>query len=284
MSPDEKLGRRVIGAFVFGLVVALFDAILDIVSDRLGSPTAHTVLNDLIIGATAGIFAYAWMSRETAKIAQELSLQKHLEENAQNERKRIALELHDTVCQTQTGVIMQLECAVDALGESPEARGYVNRALQLVRDSLTEMRCALWDLYPEELQKVQLKGAMERLVKELTANNGLASHFSVDGMIRPLPPEIEKGLLRISQEALSNVVKHAQAREVQIKLSFDSQRARLYVKDDGQGFRHELVPGGFGLTSMENRTKALGGVCTIHSEPGHGTEVHASIPIPPAVN
>src|ERR1700740_666424 len=91
---------------------------------------------------------------------------------------------------------------------------------------------------------------MERLVKELTANNGLASHFSVDGMIRPLPPEIEKGLLRISQEALSNVVKHAQAREVQIKLSFDSQRARLYVKDDGQGFRHELVPGGFGLTSV----------------------------------
>ena len=103
-------------------------------------------------------------------------------------------------------------------------------------------------------------------------------------MIRRLPLEIEKGLLRISQEALSNVVKHAQAHEVRIELFLDSQRARLCVKDDGQGFRPELNPGSFGLTSMQDRTQSLGGVWTIHSEPGRGTEVHASIPISPVIN
>ena len=106
----------------------------------------------------------------------------------------------------------------------------------------------------------------------------------MEGAVRPLPPDMEKCLLRISQEALSNVVKHAQAHEVQIELFFDSQLARLCVKDDGQGFQTESAPGSFGLTSMEDRTKALGGVWTIHSEPGRGTEVHASIPIPPAMN
>ena len=160
----------------------------------------------------------------------------------------------------------------------------MHRALRLVRGSLTEMRCALWDLYPEELQKVDLKSAIEHLVKDMTAGNAVSVQFSFDGMTRRLPLEIEKGLLRISQEAMANVVKHAQAREVRIELSLDSERVRLCVRDDGQGFQPELNPGSFGLTSMQDRTRALGGVWTINSEPGRGTEVHASIPIPSVMN
>ena len=108
--------------------------------------------------------------------------------------------------------------------------------------------------------------------------------FLLSGTRRRLPLEIEKGLLRISQEALSNIVKHAKAHEVRIELFLDPQRARLCVKDDGQGFDSELNPGSFGMTSMQDRTKALGGVWSIRSEPGGGTEVHASIPIPPVMN
>ena len=189
-----------------------------------------------------------------------------------------------TVCQAQTGAIMHLECAGDSLGDNLEAREHLHRALQLIRGGMTEMRCALWDLYPEELQKADLRSAIEFLVKDLTAGNGLSVQFSFDGKIWRLPPETEKGLLRISQEALSNVVKHARAREVRIEVFLDSQRARLCVKDDGQGFLPELNSGSLGLTSMEDRTKALGGVWTIQSEPGCGTEVHASIPISPAMN
>ncbi len=284
MSPDEKFGRHAIGALALGLFVTLANSLVDVLFDRMGVRTAGTVLNDLIIGAAAGLFAYFWMSRQDAKISMEQATQKIVEESVQQERKRIALELHDTVCQAQTGAILQLECAGDFLGENPEAREHVSRALQLVRESVAEMRCALWDLFPEELEKVHLKAALEHLIKDLTEGNGLTAHFSLEGMNRTLPPEIERGLLRISQEALSNVVRHAQAHEVQIQLFLDSQRARLSVKDDGRGFQPGLGPGSFGLTSMEDRTKALGGVWTIHSEPGCGTEVHASIPIPPAVN
>ena len=284
MLPDEKRARRVVGAFVLGVFVALVNFVLDVSIVRLGVVPHTTVLNDLIIGAAAGFFAYIWMARQTAKTELELSTQKLMEETVQKERKRIALELHDTVCQAQTAAIMHLECAGDSLDENPEAREQVFRALQLVRGSMTEMRCALWDLYPEELEKADLRSAIESLVKDLTAGNGLIVEFSLDGMIRRLPPETEKGLLRISQEALSNVVKHAQAHEVRIELFLDSQRARLSVKDDGHGFQPELQPGSFGLSSMQDRTKALGGVWTIHSELGRGTEVHASIPIPPATN
>jgi signal transduction histidine kinase len=284
MSPGESLGRRIIGCFILGVSVALANFTLDVFFSRLRTVPPTTVLNDLIIGAAAALLAYIWVSRQDAKHELELSREKLTQEAVQEERKRMALELHDTVCQANTGAIMHLELAGDSLGTNSEAQEHVHRALQLVRGSMTEMRCALWDLYPEELQKVDLKSAIEYLVKDLTAGNAISVQFCFDGMTRRLPLEIEKGLLRISQEALSNVVKHAQAREVRIELFLDSQQARLSVKDNGQGFQPELNPGSFGLTSMQDRTKALGGVWTIHSEPGSGTEVHASIPIPPVMN
>jgi signal transduction histidine kinase len=281
MSPDERFGRRIIGSFVLGVCVALANFVVDLSFTRMGSARDTNVLNDLIIGAAAALLAYVWVSRQDAKHALELSREKLMQEVIDAERKRIALELHDTVCQAHSGMIMHLELAGDSLGENLAAQTHVHRALQLVRGSMAEMRCALWDLYPEELEKVDLKNAIETLVKDLTADNGLSVQFSLDGKIRRLPPNIEKGLLRISQEALSNIAKHAQAREVRIDLFIDSERARLSVKDDGLGFQPDLNAGSFGLTSMQDRTKALGGVWTIHSEPGHGTQVHASIPIPP---
>lgn len=284
MSPDERLGRRIIGSFVLGLGIAMANFALDRLFARMGAARDTNILNDLIIGAAAAVLAYVWVSRQDVKHALELSREKLMQEAIQAERKRMALELHDTVCQAHTGSIMHLELAGDFLDDNPAARTHVHRALQLVRGSMTEMRCALWDLYPEELEKLDLKNAIELLVKDLTADNGLSVQFSLDGKIRRLPLDIEKGLLRISQEALSNIVKHAQAREVRIDLFLDSERARLSVKDDGQGFQLDLNAGSFGLTSMQDRTKAMGGIWTIHSEPGHGTEVHASIPIPPVMS
>lgn len=284
MSPDERLGRRIIGSFVLGLGVAMANFALDRLFARMGAARDTNVLNDLIIGAAAAVLAYVWVSRQDVKHALELSREKLMQEAIHSERKRIALELHDTVCQAHTGSIMHLELAGDFLGDNPAARTHVHRALQLVRGSMTEMRCALWDLYPEELEKLDLKNAIELLVKDLTADNGLSVQFSLDGKIRRLPLDIEKVLLRISQEALSNIVKHAQAREVRVDLFLDAERARLSVKDDGQGFQPDLNAGSFGLTSMQDRTKALGGIWTIHSEPGRGTEVHASIPIPPVTS
>lgn len=283
MSRDENLGRRIIGSFTLGVFVALVNYVLDISFIRLGVLPTTTALNDLIIGAAAGSLSYIWVTRQAGKHALELSKEKSLQEAVHDERKRLALELHDTVCQAHTVAIMHLECASSSLGDNPAAQEHLHRALQLVRVSTTEMRCALWDLFPEELQRADIKTALESVVRDLTADNGLKVEFSVDGIIRRLPHEAEKCLLRVSQEALSNVLKHAQAHEVRIDLFLDSQRARLCVKDNGQGFNPDLNPASFGLASMRDRTQSLGGVCTIHSEPGHGTEVHASIPIPSAI-
>jgi signal transduction histidine kinase len=284
MPPDEKPRRRVFGAVILGLFIAVVNYVLDRVFDRLGHPSATTFFNDLIIGSAAGLFAFIWMARQAARNALARQAEKLSEEILQKERKRIALELHDTVCQEQTGAILQLEVAGNRMEDNSKEREHVFRALHLIRESNMEMRCALWDLYPEELQKVHLKGAIESLVKDLISSNELTARLSVEGMIRPLPADVEKCLLRISQEALSNVVKHAQAHEVQIDLFYDSCAARLKVKDDGLGFQPTSAPRSFGLNSMQERTRALGGEWTIHSEPGHGTEVHASVPIPPAMD
>lgn len=282
MSPEESLGRRIVGSFVFGLFVAVSNFGIDRLFARMGAARDTNVLNDLLIGAAAALLGYIWMSRQEVKHTLELSRERVMQEAIQGERKRMAFELHDTVCQAHTAAIMHLELAGDTLGENLAASEHLNRALNLVRGSTTEIRCALWDLYPEELQKVGLKKAIEHLVRDLTADSRIDVQFSLTGKIHGLPPDVEKGLLRICQEALSNVVKHAQAREVRIELVLDSGRARLSVKDDGQGFEPELSSGSLGLTSMQNRTKTLGGVWTIQSEPGRGTEVNASIPIPPA--
>jgi signal transduction histidine kinase len=159
MSSDEKLERRVFGAFAIGIFVAMVDFVLDVSLVHSTNTPATTVLNDLIIGTAAGLFAYFWMARQAAKNARELATQKLMEKTVHRERKRIAMDLHDTVCQAQAAAIMQLECAGDSLDDhSGIARQQVLRALQLLRGSMTEMRCALWDLYPEEKQKVHLKG------------------------------------------------------------------------------------------------------------------------------
>jgi signal transduction histidine kinase len=147
---------------------------------------------------------------------------------------------------------------------------------------MAEMRCALWDIYPDELQTATLGSAIERLSRDLTAGTPLDVRYSQRGTVRRLPPDVERNLLRISQEALSNVVRHAKAHEVEIDLFLDAQQARLCIKDDGQGFVTDMTPGSFGLTFMQDRARALGGLSWIRSEPGRGTEVHASIPIPPA--
>jgi signal transduction histidine kinase len=279
MPSDEKLGRRIVASLVLGVFIGVANFTFDVSFPRFHTVSATTVLNDIVIGAAAGLLAYIWVTRQTTRHALELTREKLTQEVIHRERKRVALDLHDTVCQAHTAAMMHLECAQDSPEMSSETREHLHRALLLVRGATTEMRCVLWDLYPEELQKVDLRTAIELLAKNLTANTGLSVQVSVDGAVDRLPQNIESGLLRITQEALSNVVKHAQARCVRVELVVRFGQACLCVKDDGQGFRAEHEPGTFGLNSMENRTKALGGTWEIHSEQGQGSEIRASIPI-----
>ena len=284
MSPGERLGRRIIGSLALGVFVTLANFALDIFVSRRDGIHATNTLNDFLIGVVVALLGYAWVSRRDAKQALELSTERLTREAIDKERKRIALEIHDSVGQALAGAILHLELAGEFLAANQSAHEHVRRAFHLVCGSMTDMRCALWDLYPEELQKLDLKSAIECLVKDWTTSERLKVHFCVNGLPRRLPLETEKALLRICQEALSNAVRHAQAREVRIQLFFDSKEARLHVKDDGQGFQPEQITESFGLISMQNRVQSSGGVWTLHSEPGCGTDVQVSIPIPLAMD
>jgi signal transduction histidine kinase len=279
MSPEEQVARRITSASVIGGLAALANFALDFSLDRLGIVLATNALNDLLIGIATGTMAYIWISRQAAAHARELSSEKIKQRAVDEERKRIALELHDTVSQDLTSIVLQLESAGQNVNQHSEI---VEGILQTARRGLAEMRYALWDLYPEELGRLDLGGAIERLSKDVATGTPLNVQCSVNGLIRRLPPNVEKNLLRISQEALFNVVKHAKAHEVSIELLLDEQRAELSVKDDGQGFQADSIPAGFGLQTMHDRATLLGGDFHICSECGHGTEIRASIPIPRA--
>jgi signal transduction histidine kinase len=198
------------------------------------------------------------------------------------ERTRLAHEIHDTLAQGLTGIVMQLEAADEALADTPaDTRRHMDRARQLARASLAEARRSVRALRPQALTDSDLPTALPLLVEQVTAQTPLKAQVQVHGTPAPLPPEVENALLRISQEALTNTMKHAQARTVQFALTFDAAAVRLRVTDDGRGFDPRLVATreGFGLVSMRERAERIGGRFTLTSQPPYGTTVRVVVPI-----
>jgi signal transduction histidine kinase len=200
------------------------------------------------------------------------------------ERTRLAREIHDTLAQGLTGIVVQLEAAEDALAEPPtEAQAHIARARHLARASLAEARRSVRALRPQALTNSDLPTALPRLVEQVTAQTPLQAQVQVHGTLYPLSPEVESALLRIGQEALTNTVKHAHAHTVQLALTFDATAVRLQVTDDGQGFapQQAVTPEGFGLVNMRERAERIGGCFTLTSRPAQGTTVQVVVPMTP---
>jgi signal transduction histidine kinase len=198
------------------------------------------------------------------------------------ERTRLAREIHDTLAQGLTGIVVQLEAAEDALAETPaEAQAHMARARQLARASLAEARRSVRALRPQALTDSDLPTALPRLAEQVTAQTPLQAQVQVHGTPCPLPPEVENALLRIGQEALINTVKHAQASTVQLALTFDAAAVCLRVTDDGRGFdpQRAATHEEFGLVSMQERAERIGGRFTLTSWPTHGTTVMVVVPM-----
>jgi signal transduction histidine kinase len=196
-----------------------------------------------------------------------------------DERQRMAREIHDTIAQGLTGIVTQLEAASCA-GDSR----HVRTAAQLARDSLAEARRSVHALRPQELEEARLPDALAGVVERWSAVNGVPAALTTTGTALPLLPEIEVALLRVAQEALANVAKHAGASRAGLTLSYMEDLVTLDVRDDGVGF---AVPeaggsagpgGGFGLTGMRQRVARVAGSLAIESEPGGGTAVSARVP------
>lgn len=199
------------------------------------------------------------------------------------ERNRMAQEIHDTLAQGLTGIVVQLEAAADAAGEdSDEARRRIDLAQRLARESLAEARRSVWALQPRLLEKSDLATALGTFLEQFAPNGKVQAKLVVRGTARQLAPETESNLLRIGQEALANSLNHARAANVRVTLVFETHRVQLLVEDDGVGFdpSAEKSPAGFGLRSMRERARRIGGRVRIHSQPGRGTRIQVTAPAP----
>jgi signal transduction histidine kinase len=202
------------------------------------------------------------------------------------ERQRLARDIHDTLAQGFAGIVLQLQAAEGELPAGADAaRRHLEQARRTARENLAEARRLVWALRPEPLRAASLGEALGRLTGRLAEETGMAATATVTGTPRPLTPDAEITLLRVTQEALANVRKHAGASRVALTLSYMDGEAALDVRDDGAGFA--LGPdgygpnGGLGLRGMRERVEALGGRLAVESASGRGTSIAVSFPVDP---
>ena len=197
------------------------------------------------------------------------------------ERTRMARDIHDTLAQGFTGVIVQMEAAEEALLEedSEHAIGHVQRARELARESLREARRSVHALRPQALEKAPFADALEAIIKNTAAGTALRTEFRITGKPRELAPLVEENLLHIGQEALTNSLKHAHATKFQAQLSFNPDAVYLELQDNGDGFNvGNSNGGGFGLIGMKERAEQIGATVDVSSKPGAGTSIVAVSP------
>lgn len=202
------------------------------------------------------------------------------------ERTRLAQELHDTLEQSMTGIKLQLDATDRLFGKQPDrANHHLGLARSMMTQSQLELRRSIWDLRSRELQQFDLCGALRASGQQMTDGTNIEFQVQTEGAVRPLSEVVEENLLRIGQEALTNVIKHSGAKRVTIHLQFHAGSVRLRIQDDGRGFSPDASAGAehghFGLVGLMERTKRLQGTLTVESAPGTGTIVTVEIPLPP---
>jgi len=201
------------------------------------------------------------------------------------ERARLAREIHDTLAQGFVGISSQLDAVALCLpDETSSARKYLDLARRMARHSLTEARRSVMDLRASMLEGQDLASALESGARLWTAGSGVEIDMDVHGSPEPLPQDVEQHVLRIAQEAVANVLKHAGARKIWMQLRMEKRRLDLKIRDDGHGFEQDGVfmslGGHFGLIGMRERAERLGGELRLASRLGEGTEVEVKVPLP----
>jgi signal transduction histidine kinase len=226
-------------------------------------------------------------SRERADLIGQLEATRaelaaaHREAGTLAERARLAGEIHDTLAQGFSSVVMLLQAAETGLGpDTPEpTRRQISLATETARDNLAEARGLVVALTPADLASGNLPGALRRVTERLGAETGIAVAFTEDGEPRPLPATLDVVLLRVAQETLANVRKHAEARTVRVSLRYAAGTVSLQVSDDGQGFAVDGATNGYGLRGMRERLAQVNGRIEVTSGPGAGTCVRAEVPV-----
>ncbi len=200
------------------------------------------------------------------------------------ERNRLAGEIHDSLEQGFSGLILQLDTTAKLGACPPEVRTGLGLARNMVAFSRNEVRHAVWDLQSPVLENSDLGTALKKIVEQLAPETP-HSTVSVEGEVRPLGSAVDHHLLRIAQEAITNCVKHAAAQNLDVVLGYSAAEVSLSIRDDGCGFvPGKVLTGGvghFGLRSLRGRASKIQGTLNITSEPGQGTTVAVRVTVPP---
>ncbi|PYK05580.1 MAG: hypothetical protein DME66_06845 [Verrucomicrobia bacterium] len=196
------------------------------------------------------------------------------------ERNRMARDIHDTLAQGFTGVIVQLEAAEDAIAccRRKEANEHLQRASELARQSLNEARRSVHALRPGVLQDGNFWEALKGIIKNTTAGTAVHTTFELRGKLPELSHVWQENLMHIGQEALTNALKYAHPHNFETRLSCNTKQLRLELRDDGDGFKVKDRHDGVGLTGMRERVEQMGGELKVTSLRGKGTKVVVTVP------
>ncbi|WP_219518179.1 sensor histidine kinase [Nonomuraea ceibae] len=254
----------------------------------------------VLVASTVGLFIQTISEQNRQRQAMIARLRELAEENASlqarfltrareagvlGERQRMAREIHDTIAQGLTAILTQLEVVDDLVAGVPAARARIATVRALARDSLDEARRSVRAMRPAPLEEARLAAAVEDVAAAWSRASGVPAPVEVTGEARPLHAEVEATLLRVAQEALANVARHARAGRVAVTLSYMEDVVVLDVRDDGAGFDPGAVEpsaaGGFGLMGMRQRVARLAGEFAVESAPGQGTGISATVPAVP---
>ncbi len=199
------------------------------------------------------------------------------------ERARLAREIHDTLAQQLTGIVIQLEAAQALVNRDPDrSLPALALAQELARSALAEARRSVWDLRPPPLSSTGLVGAAEAEIERFRHRTGIAARLRAEHMSPPpaLRPQSEVTLLRITQQALANIAAHSGASRVTVRLRNLGDQVELTVRDNGQGFDTSALPlGSFGIVGMAERARIAGGSFGVKSVAGRGTTITVLLPV-----
>lgn len=204
-------------------------------------------------------------------------LARQVQQSQEDERAHLARELHDGISQTLVSTKLLVETAAETGATAP-----LGQALERLNGSLNEIRRISHRLRPALLDTLGLAAALKHMGREFEEGGGPLVSVRSEGEERELPAEVKTALFRVAQESLTNAVKHAAARQVQLLLAFEpGGHLRMTVTDDGRGFDEQAVhlhpEQGIGLRNMRERLAAIGGRLEVSAQPGHGTQIDARL-------
>lgn len=274
--------KRILVALAIGAVVGLISGGIEVAFTRSGMAGEGAMFAGVMVGTISAVCIYLMSLYLDGWMAQDETAQQLRSQGAQEERLRLRREIHDTLAQGLAGIVSNLEAADELLEGRPEAHRLCVRALKIGRASLAESRSLLQGLHTPALENEGLRAAVKRMIEGISIEAGLRSTYFIEELPGELSSENEVDLFRIIQEGLRNIAKHANAREMRVTVQVKRTQIQLCIEDDGRGFS-PLDPAmrpGFGLTTMRERARNLGGLLWVYTQPGKGTQVIAFMPLP----